>query len=271
MMFTVLLSIYYKESVEYFDKCMKSIWDDQTLKPNEIVLVIDGSLPIELDDKILLWKEKLKDILNIIRLEKNVGLGLALQNGVEHCSYEYIARMDTDDISMPDRFRKQVDFLNKHIEIDVVGTYISEINEKDEVLKELVKYPLTHTEMLKFFKKRDPIAHPTAMFRKSFFERAGNYSSELHLAEDTLLWFHGFLNNCKFANINYVGLHFRRVNNFYLRRADKKKIIQLFKFRITTLNRNLNFDFRADLYAFSYLILSVSPRIIKKFAYRIFR
>ena len=270
-MFSVLLSIYHRESVDYFDKCMKSIWDRQTLKPSEIVLVVDGWLPESLDAKIVFWKEKLGHVLNIIVLEKNVGTGAAKNVGVSSCSYNYIAVMDTDDISMPDRFQKQVDFLDKNKEIDVVGTFIAEINEKDEVLKELVKFPLTHIEMLRFFKKRDPIAHPTAMFRKSFFERAGNYSSELHLAEDTLLWFHGFLNNCKFANINYVGLHYRRANDFYLRRADKKKIMQLFIFRITTLNRRLNFDFKADMYAFSYVILSVAPRIIKKFAYRIFR
>ena len=270
-MFSVLLSIYYKESIEYFDKCMKSIWDDQTLKPNEIVLVIDGSLPKGLDDKIIFWKEKLKDILNIIRLEKNLGTGGAKKVGVSNCIYNYIAIMDTDDISMPERFQNQVDFLDKNNEIDVVGTYIAEINEKDKILKELVKFPLTHNEMLCFFKKRDPIAHPTAMFRKRYFENAGNYSSDLHLAEDTLLWYHGFLNNCKFANIDYVGLHYRRTKDFYMRRANKKKIIQLFKFRINTINRELNYDYKADFFAFSYLLISVSPSIIKQIVYRILR
>ena len=271
MMFSVLLSIYYKESVEYFDKCMKSIWDSQTLKPNEIVLVIDGSVPIELDDKILLWKEKLKDILNIIRLEKNVGTGGAKEIGISNCTHNYIAIMDTDDISMPQRFQKQVNFLDKNKEIDVVGTYIAEINENDKILKEFVKFPLTHSELLYFFRKRDPIAHPTAMFRKRYFENAGNYRSDLHLAEDTLLWYHGFLNNCIFANIDYVGLHYRRTQDFYMRRANKKKTIQLFKFRVDTINRNLNYGFKADVYAFIYLLISISPSFIKKIVYSILR
>ena len=109
-MFSVLLSIYHRESVDYFDKCMKSIWDRQTLKPSEIVLVVDGWLPESLDAKIVFWKEKLGHVLNIIVLEKNVGTGAAKNVGVSSCSYNYIAVMDTDDISMPDRFQKQVDF-----------------------------------------------------------------------------------------------------------------------------------------------------------------
>lgn len=271
MNFSVLLSVYVKEKPSFLKTALYSIFEGQTLKPNEIVLVQDGPLTSELEKVIYDYKNTHPDTLKLVVLENNKGLALALNSGLKECTNELIARMDTDDISTSDRFQKQVSFLNKNKEIDVVGTYISEINENDKIIKEQVKFPLTHKELVVFFKKRDPIAHPTSMFRKSFFEKAGNYKSDLHLAEDTLLWYHGFLNNCKFANIDYVGLKFRRTEDFYKRRADRKKTFQLFKFRVNVINRNLKYGFKANVFAFCYLCMSLSPSLIKKIVYKILR
>ena len=265
------MSIYHKEKAEYFNKAMQSIWDEQTIKPNEIVLVQDGKLTEELYSSIKYWQEKLGNTFKTIPLEKNVGLGDALNTGLKECSYELIARMDTDDISTPQRFEKQIDFLEKNKNIDVVGTYIREIDENENVVKELVKFPLTHEELKTFFSKRDPLAHPTTMFRKSYFEKAGSYRSDLHLAEDTLLWYYGFINDCKFANIDYIGLNFRRTTDFYKRRGDIKKSIGLLKYRLLNINRKLNYGIKADLYAIAYFMISISPSFIKKLVYKILR
>ncbi len=250
---------------------MQSIWDEQTVKPNEIVLVEDGKLTDELYATITKWKEKLGEKLKLVPLKSNVGLALALNEGLKKCNLDYIARMDTDDISTPQRFEKQMEFLDNNSDIDVVGSYICEIDEKENMVKDVVKFPLTHDELYTFFSKRDPLAHPTTMFRKSFFEKVGNYRTDLHLAEDTLLWYDGFLNGCKFANIDYIGLKFRRTEDFYSRRADIQKSIGLLKYRLFNINRKLNYGVKADLFAITYFGLSISPSFIKKLLYNTFR
>ena len=267
MKLSVLISIYYKENPIYFDKAMESIWDIQTLKPNEIILVEDGPLTNALYDVIKKWKTILQSKLKVIKLEKNIGTGGAKAKGLQYCSGDYIAIMDTDDIATPNRFKKQIEFLENNKDIDVVGTYIQEIDENENVVKDVVKFPLTHSELYYFFSKRDPIAHPTSMFRKRYFEKAGGYRSDLHLAEDTLLWYYGFKNGAIFANIDFIGLKFRRSKEFYKRRANVKKSVNLLKFRLFRLNRDLNYGIKADIYAILYFIILFSPRFIKKFVY----
>jgi len=271
MKISVLMSIYHKEKAKYFNRAMQSIWDEQTVKPNEIVLVQDGKLTDELYSVIYEWQEKLKDILITAPLKKNVGLGSALNEGLKKCSYELIARMDTDDICVKDRFEKQLEFLKINKDIDVVGTYIREIDEDEHIVKDIVEFPLEHDELYDFFSKRDPLAHPTTMFKKSYFEKAGSYRSDLHLAEDTLLWYYGFSNDCKFANLDYVGLNFRRTKDFYKRRANIKKSIGLLKYRIFTINRKLNYGIKADIFAIAYFVISISPSFVKKIVYQILR
>lgn len=105
MKFSILMSIYHKEKPEYFNRAIQSIWDEQSVKPDEIVLIQDGRLSDELYKAISKWKIKLGGVLKIIPLEHNVGLGDALNKGIKYCSYELIARMD---IALPDRFKKQL-------------------------------------------------------------------------------------------------------------------------------------------------------------------
>ena len=112
MKFSVLISVYNKERPDFLEKSLKSIWDEQTLKPNEIVLVKDGVLTKELDE--IINKFSIDSPLKIIPLSKNMGLGFALNEGLKYCSYEYVARMDSDDIAKPKRFEKQLMILKKY-------------------------------------------------------------------------------------------------------------------------------------------------------------
>ena len=109
------------------------------------------------------------------------------------------------------------------------------------------------------------------MFRRRFFEKGAKYLSSLVMAEDTLLWYQGFLNNCKLANIDYIGLKFRRSSDFYKRRANWKKTIGLLKFRLFHINRDLNYGIKADIYAIAYFLMSISPSFVKKLLYKLFR
>jgi glycosyltransferase involved in cell wall biosynthesis len=265
--FSVILSLYNKEKPEYFNMAMKSIWDYQILKPSEIILVLDGELTEQLEKTIQFWSVNIGENLKIVRLENNVGLAMALNDGLKVCECDLIARMDTDDISMPERFLHQVNFMLENPEIDVVGSYITEIDENNNIVKELLKVPLSHDDILQVFKKRNVMIHPTVMFRKSFFKKAGNYTNDLLLAEDYYLWYKGFLNKCIFANIPEIGLKFRRTNDFYKRRSGFKKLIGLLKFRIFTCNRDLKFGLISDIYAIFYFCIQISPVFVKKLAY----
>ena len=271
MNLSVLMSIYYKEKAEYFHKTMESIWTDQTLRPDEIILVEDGVLSDHLYSAINYWKEKIGTKLVSVPLPKNMGLALALNEGLKVAKGNFIARMDTDDIAERDRFKVQLEFLQQHVDVDAVGCWICEIDENDSVINDKVEYPLLHNELYQFFEKRDPIAHPTAMFRKAFFDKAGRYSKEVALAEDTLLWYQAFLNNCRLANVDYIGLKFRRSSDFYKRRANWKKTIGLLKFRLFHINRDLNYGIKADIYAIAYFLMSISPSFVKKLLYKLFR
>ena len=179
--------------------------------------------------------------------------------------------MDTDDISNEKRFESQLFFLEQNPNIDIVGTYLSEIDENDQEIKSLVKFPLTHDLLYLSFSKRDPVAHPSVMFRRSFFIKSGNYPTDILLAEDTLLWYKGFLNDCNFANISYIGLKFRRSSKFYDRRADKKKSFSLLKYRINIINKELGYGYFANIYAMVYFFISISPKQVKKILYELFR
>jgi len=110
MDFSVLMSVYYKENPEFLKRAFESIWDLQTLKPSQIVLVEDGPLSDGLYAEIKRQKELLKDKLTVVSLEKNVGLGVALAEGLKACKYDIVARMDGDDVADQDRFLTQIVF-----------------------------------------------------------------------------------------------------------------------------------------------------------------
>ena len=199
MKFSVLMSIYHKEKPEYFNRAMFSIWDEQIIKPDEIVLIQDGPLTDELYKSIDKWKNKLGDVLKTIPLEKNVGLGDALNIGIKNCTHELIARMDTDDISLPDRFEKQLKVF-EDIDVDICSSWISEFDKDEKEILSFRKLPKTHDEIVNFAKKRCPINHPAVMYKKSAVEKAGSYG-KFRFAQDYHLWARMIVNGAKFYNI----------------------------------------------------------------------
>ena len=173
---SVLMSVYTDEKPEYLNMALESVFN-QTLKAIEVVLVKDGELTNELNEIISKWQKQEKT-LTVLNFKENRGLAIALNEGLKKIDTEFIARMDTDDICLPMRFEKQVEFLKRNPCVDVVGSYIQEINENNEIIKNIVKYPITNDECFIFFAKRDPVAHPTVMFRKSFFIKTESYYCE---------------------------------------------------------------------------------------------
>ena len=227
MKFSVLISIYHKEKPEYFARAMQSIWDEQTVKPDEIVLVQDGTLIDDLYTVTDEWKSKLGDVLKIIPLEQNVGLGDALNAGIEHCSYELIARMDTDDISLPDRFEKQLKVF-ENSNIDICSSWVSEFDNSENEIVSYRKTPEKHDEIVSYSKMRNGINHPAVMYRKSAVEYAGGYKKMMWL-EDYYLWARMILNGAKFYNIQEPLANIRAGYRQLERRRGLKYAISEFK------------------------------------------
>ena len=219
--FSVLLSVYYKEKSENLREAFLSIYDNQILKPDEIVLVEDGELTEDLYLEIDNLKKKLKEKLKILKLEKNSGLGEALKQGILICSNEYIARMDTDDIATTERFLKQMEYLEEHPEVDVLGTYMKEFIENTKNVICIKEAPTENIE--NFMKYRDPVNHPTVIFKKSKVIEAGNYQ-EIFLNEDSYLWRRMLKKGAKFANIPDSLLYFRITEDTYKRRGGWKYV-----------------------------------------------
>lgn len=226
--FSVLLSVYFKENPVFLEKALESLFK-QTLLMDEIVLVKDGVLSCELNTIIDNYVKKYPNLIKVVTLEKNVGLGKALNFGLEYCSNEIVARMDTDDICYPDRFERQIHFLKQNQEISVVGGSIQEFNERIGDLNQIRRLPFTNKELLAFSKYRNPLNHPTVMFKKSHILSVGSYQDMLFF-EDYYLWVRLLKKGYMLANIQEPILHFRVGNDMIGRRKGLKYALLEMKF-----------------------------------------
>ena len=206
MKFSVLLSLYQKENPFYLSQSLESVFH-QTMRANEIVLVEDGPLTSELEAVVEKYKRLYPEI-KIIQLEKNSGLGTALNEGLKHCSNDWVARMDTDDICKPIRFERQVHFIQLHPDCDFVGSWVDEFEEDVCNIISIRKVPETPEEIYDYCKGRCPVNHPTVMYRKKAVLAVGGYLTK-YFPEDYFLWIRMLMNGAKFYNIQESLLYFR--------------------------------------------------------------
>lgn len=217
MKISVLLSLFIKENPVYFDRSLTSIWDDQTRKPDEIVLVKDGPLTVELESIIIKWKEKLGEKFVVVSLRENRGLAIALNEGVKHCAGEYIARMDTDDISMPDRFFLQEKYLEIHPEVALLGGGMYEMNENEEIIAER-KMPISYDDIKRAFPKTNPFVHPAVIINRKVFDSGLFYNERCRRNQDIEFWFRIVAAGFEVANISDLILKFRKTPMMYTKR-----------------------------------------------------
>lgn len=183
---SVLMSTYHGDVPGQLDGAIASVIG-QTRPPDEIIIVEDGPITDSLASVLNKWREKFPALFRIVALHTNVGLGATLKAGMEKCSYEIVARMDADDISIPDRFEKQLLFLKENPDISVVTCWIGVFqDDPDDILYER-RVPVTHEEIRKLAKFRSPINHPASMFRRSAAISAGNYPA-WRKGQDYFLW-----------------------------------------------------------------------------------
>ena len=220
--YSVLMGIYRKTNPDYLKKSINSILN-QTVRTNEFIIVADGELTDELEELLKKYTDAYKGLFNIVRLEKNSGLGIALKTGVQCAKNRLVARMDDDDISYPDRCEKQLLEFEKDHDLDLVGGYIDEFSDDENVIIDCRRVPLSQDEMLKYSRRRSPINHVTVMFDKNSVIRCNNYS-EYRLCQDVELWVRMLHDDCKMKNIPESLVKVRFDEKACLRRKNKLNI-----------------------------------------------
>ena len=265
MEYSVLISVYCKEKAEYLIECLESMVH-QTVEPSEIVIVKDGKLTVELEDVLTEYKTKYQRLFKFVCLEKNVGLGLALAEGIKNCSYELIARMDSDDISIPNRCELQLREFAQDPLLDVCGGYIKEFCDSKEGVVSIRKVPLVDSEIKEYQKRRDAVNHVTVMFKKSKVLEAGNYQHAL-LMEDSLLWTNMILHGATFKNIADYLVYVRTGADMFKRRGGLKYFKKYKNGRKIILQTGYisKWDYYHTLLV--QLIFSILPNSVREFVY----
>ena len=234
MKFSVLLPVYFRDKAEYLRDSLRSIYHYQILKPAEILILVDGPIPLSIKEVIELFLcEVGKDIVKVIYFKKRNGLAKVLNTGLKYCSNEIIARMDADDVSRPDRFLKQIEFLEKNPDVDVLGGYIKEWDEKLKIPLGIRKVPTSHSEIVQFAKYRSPFNHMTVIFKKRKILDIGGYPEDFRVMQDYALWCKAIKMGLKFANIPEILVDVRAGNSFFKRRKGSSYLkyeIKLFRY-----------------------------------------
>jgi len=260
----IILSVYKNDKLGYLREAIESLSNDNV----DILIQQDGIV----SDKVEKYLDTLlmqKSIFYLGKRKENKGLAYSLNELIKFAlqyNYHYIVRMDADDISIAGRIEKQYNFMQKNLEIDIVGGYIEEFSEEMEYQK-IVRYPLVHDEMFRFFSKRVPLAHVTAMYRSSFFDKAGLYPTSSPTNEDTLMWAQGFKSGCTFANIPDILVKVRVSKNFFDRRGGWAKAKSDLIDRVFVI-KTLGYNISSYFYALAVFLVNIAPPGIKKFLYK---
>lgn len=219
--FSVITSVYHNDTPDFVRIALDSMLVHQTLKPSEVVLVRDGVVPDKLEALIAEYETMYHDIVHVIRLEKNGGLGKAMKLGVEVAQNDIIARMDSDDICSPNRFELQLKYLELHPNVDIIGGQMTEfIDTPDNIIGKRI-VPCDNEDIYDFMKNRCALNHVTVMFRKEAVLKVGNYQ-DWFWNEDYYLWVRMMIAKCKFANVPNVLVNVRSGADQYARRGGRK-------------------------------------------------
>ncbi len=262
---SVLMSVYKNDVAENVKTAVGSIIN-QTYRPSQVVIVVDGPVP----EKTMSTLDELKNTyteVEIYPLAQNVGLGNALKEGMTHCTNEIVARMDSDDIAVEDRFEKQIKLFEEDPELSIVGSNIAEfIGDKQNVVS-VRAGPESHEDICKYLKKRCPFNHMTVMFKKSEVEKSGGYLHWFY-NEDSYLWARMYLAGCKFANIP-ENLVFARINEATFQRRGGYKYYKserdLFKFMYK--NKIIGWGEYQKAKAIRFVIQVLMPNSVRKYVF----
>ena len=261
MYFSVLMSVYKNDDPNHLKLAYESISEKQIVKPNEIILVVDGPIGNDLKETIKSFND---NYLKVFYLEKNVGLGKALNYGLEKTSYDIVARMDSDDVSCSHRFYEQIKEFKENKKLVLMGGHIEEFGSG---IKRIRKVPLSHKSIMNFVPKRNPFNHMTVMFKKSAVVSAGGY---LHMPfyEDYYLW-HRILNNNlgEVRNIDKILVEARVDNGLISRRHGLEMFKNEMFFYLKLLKEKYISFFQFLIYGIPRILVRIIPSRIFNFIY----
>ena len=215
MKYSVVMSVYAKDNPEWFKQAIDSLLN-QTIQPDEIVVVADGPLTLQLNT--VLSRYKNSRIISVVRLKRNQGLGNALNIGIERAKNELIGRMDSDDIAIPNRFQLQLAEFEKHSDLDILGGQIAEFVDDPKEIIGYRKVPATPFEIKQFARRRSPFNHPTVMYKKSMIQQIGGYDTSIIRLEDYDLWLRAIAKGAVCANLDDAILKYRSTTDAVKRR-----------------------------------------------------
>lgn len=215
--FSVLISIYKKEKKQYLIQCFNSLLQ-QSYSADEWVIVEDGLLTEELYSVLDSYETLYPNLIKRVKINEHVDLGAALAEGIRHCSYGLIARMDADDISCEDRFERQLKLFMSNPKLDICGSWIEEFENNPMNIVSRRKVPIKERDIRKYQKRRDAFNHMTVMYKKKAVLEAGNYKS-VPLMEDTVLWVRMLQNGVYATNIPRYLVKARVGEDYYERRG----------------------------------------------------
>ena len=265
--FTVLMSMYSGDCPNLFEAAMSSVFN-QSLKPENVLLVCDGPLTNELEIKVKDFLSRYPKALQILRLPKNVGLAKALNSGLQVVTTYWVARADADDINMYNRFEETANFLAENPEVVLMGGAIRECDTSGLELA-IRKVPLEMSKIRTFCATRNPFNHMTTVYQTDVIKGLGGYP-DIYLREDYGLWAKLIGSGHKTGNTNTILVKATTGENFYKRRGGFQHIYGeirlqriLIKYKIKSFPKGiLDFFLRSSVF--------IAPSIIRKFVYNTF-
>jgi glycosyltransferase involved in cell wall biosynthesis len=269
MKFSALICVYYKDNPQYFFDALQSIIL-QTAPPTEIVLVIDGPVGLDIQEVISRISKTFKNF-KIIQLEENVGHGKARQIGIDNCTYDFIALMDSDDICILNRFEEQTKVLMADNDLSVVGGWINEFSEDISNSLGKRKLPCYDHEIKQYLKYRCPMNQVTVMFKKADVLKAGGYL-DWHHEEDYYLWLRMHLQKSKFKNIQKVLVHVRADKNYFSRRGGMEYFLSETRLQKYMYKNSIINPIQLSINIFVRFIVQVAvPNVVRRFIFIILR
>lgn len=256
------MAVYAKDDPRLFYKAIESVYAN-TLLPRDFILVADGPLTVELDEVLEVWT-KLRNNFIVHRLEINGGLANALNYGLRFVNTDIVVRADSDDINLPDRFKKQVVVLDSGC--DITSSAILEVNYDGTPIS-VKSLPLTKSEILKYSKRRNPFNHMATAFKLEMYSKYGGYP-EIYLKEDYAFWAKLLLNGATALNLDDVTVHATTGSGLYLRRGGLKYVLSEFSLQKYFYIIGFKSIFLSMIDFFVRSVVFLMPSFIKSLLYR---
>lgn len=266
--YTVIMSVYSKVKPEYLQSSIESILN-QTFKPTEFILIKDGKLTEYQEEIINNIVNKKKKIFKIIEFNKNNGAGVAYNKGIELCSNKWAAIMDSDDYASPEKFEKQMSYLSKHPEIDVIASNAVEFIDDINNIVSTRKMPETNEEIIKFAHGRCPLIQPTAIFRVSAVKEAGSYQKS-HLTEDYDLYIRMIMKGYNFYTYQEILYYIRTSADFFKRRGGISYLKPIISFKYKYYKKGFYSLKDFIVTTFASFVVAIIPNKIRRFIYKKF-